>query len=46
MIKIFSQFYSGYVSLLKSGYIHRDIKPANILIKNGKLKIADFGIVK
>ena len=23
--------------------IHRDIKPANIFIKNGQLKIADFG---
>lgn len=26
--------------------IHRDLKPGNILIKNGKIKITDFGIAK
>jgi serine/threonine protein kinase len=31
---------------MEAGFIHRDIKPANILIKNGKIRIADFGIVK
>lgn len=25
------------------GYIHRDLKPDNILIKDGKIKLADFG---
>ena len=24
--------------------IHRDIKPANIMLKEGKAKIADFGL--
>jgi serine/threonine protein kinase len=27
----------------KNGIIHRDIKPANILLKEGKIKIADWG---
>jgi serine/threonine protein kinase len=31
---------------MEAGFIHRDIKPANSLIKNGKIRIADFGIVK
>lgn len=25
---------------------HRDLKPANILIKNGEVKISDFGFAK
>lgn len=28
----------------KKGYIHGDIKPENILIKNGLIKITDFGL--
>ena len=27
----------------EKGVIHRDLKPANILLKNNKIKIADFG---
>jgi len=30
----------------QQGYLHRDLKPANILLKNGIIKIADFGFVK
>lgn len=26
--------------------VHRDIKAANILIQNGEVKIADFGLAK
>lgn len=26
--------------------MHRDIKPSNILLHNGKVKLADFGLCK
>ena len=45
-MEFFDQFYSGYQSFMEAGYIHRDLKPANIFIKNGGIRIADFGMVK
>lgn len=32
--------------MVKNGIVHRDMKPANILLKNGLIKIADFGFAK
>lgn len=40
------QILNGYYNLLILSYTHRDIKPENILMKNGKLKLADFGFCK
>ncbi|MHB8276461.1 MAG: serine/threonine-protein kinase [Candidatus Humimicrobiaceae bacterium] len=34
------------MSAINEKLIHRDIKPDNILIKNGVLKVADFGLSK
>lgn len=44
---------NGMLALVKEGIMHRyllgllrDLKPANILLKDGKIKIADFGVSK
>ena len=37
---------SGVSAVHKKKIIHRDLKPENILIKEGRLKLADFGIAK
>ena len=34
---------SGYRVLWTSGILHQDLKPGNVLIRNGVLKITDFG---
>jgi hypothetical protein len=34
----------GFFHSLRPAIVHRDLKPSNILVANGKLKIADFGI--
>ena len=33
----------GFKLLTDKGYIHRDIKPPNALVKDGVIKVADFG---
>ena len=43
-ISILVQIVQGMKELRKYGFIHRDLKPDNILIKNGVVKICDFGL--
>ena len=43
---IFKQIINGMKYLYSKNILHRDIKPDNILIKNGIIKIADFGFAK
>jgi serine/threonine-protein kinase ULK/ATG1 len=38
-----SQLFQGLKYLAGRSIIHRDIKPANVFIREGELKIADFG---
>lgn len=37
------QIVDGYSEISSNRIIHRDLKPANILLKENKIKIADFG---
>ncbi len=47
VISIALQMCSGIEAAHEAGLIHRDIKPQNIMIaKDGKVKVADFGIAK
>lgn len=39
-----AEILKGFYALIVTNVIHRDIKPENILFKNGKPKIADFGL--
>lgn len=43
---LFSQITKGLQVLSVNKVIHRDLKPQNILLKNGIVKIADFGLAK
>lgn len=43
-MEYFRQIVVGYKNLLSFNIVHRDMKPQNILIKDGTVKIADFGL--
>jgi len=45
-LKYFQQIFLGLEYLYDKKILHRDIKPHNILIKNGVIKISDFGFAK
>lgn len=40
------QIASGLSHIHKSGFVHRDVKPENMFLKNGIIKIGDFGVSK
>lgn len=41
-----TQILNGFYALIVMNVIHRDIKPENFLMKEGKIKIADFGLAR
>ena len=45
-IGFLSQLVRGYQDLYSKNIVHRDLKPSNLLLKNGVLKISDFGLAK
>ena len=42
----FHQILDAFKSLHEQNFMHRDIKPSNILVHNGVLKVADFGLAR
>ena len=45
-IAYMAQILTGFYELIRQGIVHRDMKPENILIRDGILKIADFGLAR
>jgi len=41
-----AQLLNGFKTLVQFNIAHRDFKPGNILVNDGILKIADFGLSK
>ncbi len=44
ILTLYSKILEGLKYIHRNGIIHRDLKPHNILIKNGDIKLIDFGI--
>ena len=42
-IGLMEEVLTGYFSIAQQGIVHRDLKPANLFLKNGHIKIGDFG---
>lgn len=45
-IRVIREVLSGLAASHARGIVHRDIKPENIMLRDGQVKIADFGIAR
>jgi serine/threonine protein kinase len=46
LVNILKDIISGFLYLAENGIVHRDLKPANLFIRDGVVKIGDFGFAK
>lgn len=45
-LRLFCEIIRGFKTIVGKNFIHRDLKTGNILMKDGKIKIADFGLCR
>ena len=45
-LRVLSQLLEAFKVLNRSSIMHRDLKPENILLKEGRVKLGDFGFSK
>lgn len=46
ILSYFRQIAEAFKCLVQNRIVHRDVKPQNILLHNGVIKVADFGLAK